>query len=294
MNRYKIFFLLAVFFMVIKSYGQDDYEFFGVVRLNDNTIISYRMVFTETNGNISGFSVTDLQGEHETKNVIEGKYDKKTKRIEFKENDIIYTKSSIAEEDFCFLNFKGKLKLNSRKTKIEGDFLGFFSDGSNCINGSLKLIGNETLYKRLNKLNRKIKKTKRIDKKSKEKFNAKKMLDSLRINTLKANEVTSVFWKEKQFKMIIWDAGKFDGDKVSIIINGKPILKNYKISHEKKEIVFDLKKKINSIEIKAENLGEIAPNTAKVLLLDGDKEIGLYTNLDKGKSTKISVIRRKQ
>ena len=72
------FFLLFFIGFNIFAYSQSQYEFFGVLRLygNEKNIISYRLVFNENNGKISGYSITDLDGAHETKNEIFGTFDK--------------------------------------------------------------------------------------------------------------------------------------------------------------------------------------------------------------------------
>jgi hypothetical protein len=90
-----LIFLLFPYFLL----SQNKYEFLGAVKLNgnDKTLITYRLVFEEKNGVINGYSVTDLDGIHETKNTISGTYDKKTKLLTFQENDILYTKSKFSQ-----------------------------------------------------------------------------------------------------------------------------------------------------------------------------------------------------
>ena len=94
MKNLKYFLQLFTLFS-LTNYAQVNYEFYGALKLNgnDKTIITYRLVFTEQNGKISGYSVTDLDGAHETKNVISGTYDKSKKQFSFQEKEILYTKS---------------------------------------------------------------------------------------------------------------------------------------------------------------------------------------------------------
>ena len=67
-------FLTLFTLLSLTGYSQVNYEFYGALKLNgnDKTIITYRLVFTELNGKINGYSVTDLDGVHETKNIISG------------------------------------------------------------------------------------------------------------------------------------------------------------------------------------------------------------------------------
>ena len=65
----------------------------------------------------------------------------------------------------------------------------------------------------------------------------------------------------------IWDDEKIDGDTLSINFNGKWVLKKHLLSKEEKTILLPLREnQTNEIIFHAENLGEIAPNTAAVRL----------------------------
>ncbi|NJM80858.1 MAG: hypothetical protein HC854_16850 [Flavobacterium sp.] len=110
---------------------------------------------------VSGYSVTDLNGAHETKNVISGTYNKKEKNFSFKEEDIIYTKSTFNKNSFCFVNYSGKVKLVNNSSKIEGDFKGLFKDKTKCIDGTVLLVGTDKIYKLVDKVNSKIQKSKK-------------------------------------------------------------------------------------------------------------------------------------
>ena len=68
MNK-KYFFLL--FLLSCQSlFSQLDHEFIGGIKLNDSTVITYLINFSEKDGNVTGYSITDLLGPDETKNII--------------------------------------------------------------------------------------------------------------------------------------------------------------------------------------------------------------------------------
>lgn len=288
----KKFILLFFLTFYIISKAQTSHEFMGIVKLNDSTLISYLLNFKESKGKITGYSITDLQGADETKNIIEGTYDKSTKIFSFKENDIEYTKSEYLQQDFCYINFEGKLKLTNKSSSISGKFVGMFNNSEKCIDGEIRLIGSEDLYQKLNSYDKKISKSKKVDSITKSKISFVKILDSLKTNSLKEGENTSVFWNSNRLTMDIWDAGKEDGDIISIYVEGKLILDKFLISHQRERISIDLNKKITEIKIVAENVGEIPPNTANIILFDKNKEIDLFTDLHHKKSTVISVIKK--
>ena len=88
-------------------------------------------------------------------------YDKKTKVFEFKENEILYTKSKFSESAFCFVNFSGKVKLVQNTSKLEGNFKGLFKNKTKCIDGTLQLVGSNKIYNLATKVNKKDTKVKK-------------------------------------------------------------------------------------------------------------------------------------
>lgn len=293
-NKNKIIFALLILQNLIAS-SQNSYEFFGAIKLNgdDATVISYRLFFEELNGKINGYSVTDLDGAHETKNVITGTYNKKEKLFTFKENEILYTKSQFSENSFCFVNFSGKVKLIENTSKLIGDFKGLYKNKNKCIDGTITLIGSNKIYNLVNKVNKKIQKSKKIDIETKEKNNPIKLLDDLKINKLSKDQNLNVFWETKTITIEIFDSGKEDGDIVNLYNGSKIILSNYKVTNKKKTITIELDS-TNKTEfvIEAINEGTITPNTSKIILIDKNRTFELMSNLNKKDKASITFIKK--
>ncbi len=288
--------LAALFFMIsLTFYAQEKYEYMGAVKLNGDikTVISYRLVFSESNGIVKGYSVTDLSGPHETKNAISGTYNSKTKEFSFKEEDIIYTKSTISDDMFCFVNFTGKVKLVNENSIMEGNFKGLFKNHQKCIDGTLTLVGSARIYKLVNKVNKKIQKSKKVNEADKKKFNPVNILDSLKVNSLTRSQNLNVFSKSGNVKLELWDNGKEDGDLVTLYLDGAILIKNYKVTNEKK--IFNLTvKNTSTLKITAITEGTVSPNTA-VMKIDADERvIEVYTNLKKDEDAYITLIKSKQ
>lgn len=287
-------FLTLLFFISNSFFGQAIYEFFGILKLNGDSksMISYRINFEEKNGKIKGYSITDLEGDHETKNVITGTYDAKSKIFNFKENEILYTKSTFSQNSFCFINYVGKIKLVNKNSKLEGDFKGIFKNNSTCINGTLSLIGSDKIYEKLNTMSKKIQNSKKIDQNTKNEVNPVQFMDDLKLNKLTKNQNMSVVWEDKKIKIEIFDAGKEDGDKINLYNGTKLILSNYEITNKKKIIEFEIEKDNLEFTIEAVSEGTIAPNTAKVILVDKNRSFELMTNLSKSEKAKITFIKK--
>jgi len=283
--------LFFFFFAAINCFAQENYEYLGAIKLNgnDKTVISYRLVFTENNGLIKGYSVTDLAGDNETKNIITGTYNRKTKELNFREETILYTKSEFSQDMFCFVNFSGKIKLVESNTKLEGNFKGLYKNNKKCIDGTLALIGSNKLYKLLNKINSKIQKSNKVEEKVKQKVNPIHILDSLKVNNLVRGQNLHVFTKYDSMTLEVWDSKDEDGDVINLYNNDKLILDNYKILNKKKKINISLEKGQNIFTIEAIDEGEMKPNTAMFQIIDQDRTFELMSNLKKGEKASITI-----
>lgn len=284
--------LFALFSVL--SFSQNKYEYIGVLKLNGDksTVISYRLVFTEDKGKIIGYSVTDLEGKHETKNEIRGTFNNKTNELVFNEQSILYTKSKIEPSSFCFVNFEGKVKIINQNSKIEGDFKGLFENSQKCIDGEIMLIGNDKLIKQLTKINKKLQKTNKVSEKQKNEFNPLRILDSLKLNRIGADENLSIFSKNNSIKIEFWDAGKEDGDIVNLFHNGKVVLRNYNVKNQKKRLDFKLVEGNNFFEIESVSEGAIIPSTPKINIIDKERNYEMMANLKKGEKAKLTIIKK--
>ncbi|WP_298287039.1 hypothetical protein [uncultured Lutibacter sp.] len=272
-------------------YAQNEQEYLGVIKLNDSSFISYRLNLFENNNLISGYSITDIGGDHETKSNITGTYNNKTNMLSFKEIGIIYTKSEISDYDFCYIHFEGKvLNVNSKKN-IEGEFRGLYSDGSTCIDGEIKLRNIEKIEKKAGKIDKIIQKSKRIDNTIKSTVSVAQTLDTLKMNILKPNQNLTMFSTSSEVKLKIYDAGKVDGDKINIYINDTIFLRNFVVNKKIKQLTIPLKSKSTTVQVEALNIGTISPNTAKIEIIDDENNINTLTRLKTREKTSITIVK---
>ena len=280
-----------VFLNVIFLLAQESNDYIGAIKLNDTAVITYRVKFDVSKGEVSGFSLTDFGGEHETKSSIKGKYDEENNMLSFNETGIIYTKSPVSENDFCniyFLPIKFKV---GQTNSIKGVFQGRYDDGSKCLDGEILLNAVERVEKRIAKVSKKVNKSKKVADSLKEQFNNLKILDKEALNVLKKDEVTSVFTKSKLVKFYIYDGGQIDNDEVTVLQDGKIILLNYKISEKKKLLEVSAISKKTTITIIANSVGAVGNNTTVIEVMDGNNTIKTLTNLNKDEKTKIDILR---
>ncbi|SEQ37106.1 hypothetical protein SAMN05421824_1476 [Hyunsoonleella jejuensis] len=290
MLRIRLLFFMTFFVSSVVN-TQNKFDYVGGVKLNDSLIITYKVNFEENKGQVKGYSITDIGGEHETRSNIFGEYNKDEKTLSFREIGIVYTKSPISQNDFCFLNTTLKNFVFGKTKKVRANFIGLFSDNTECINGELILSTQEKAEQRVQKVVNKINNSKKITDSVKQKLNEFNLMNVLKMNILKKDQTLSIFSKSSSIKLIVFDGGKLDGDEINIMINGETILNNYRANKSEKIIVLELKNKKTSIVIKANNEGEIAPNTVVVKLDDGTNEIKALSNLQTGETTQIDILR---
>ena len=284
--------ILLFFLSSFQLFSQDQSQYLGAIMLNDSSLISYKIVFSEKEGVIIGHSITDLNGPHETKSFLSGTFNEAQNTLVFKESGIIYTKSPVTQEDFCYIHFEGRLKNLNKRQQITGSFRGLYKDGKECINGEIKLANLELMNEKAVKLDKRIDRNLLVKKEDKEKINIKKSLDTLNMNLINKGETLSVFTKDEKITLIIYDAGKEDGDRINLTIAGKIILENYTVTKERKKIVINLESDQTPIEVLALNVGTSAPNTVRIEIKDSFNFVRTLTNLDENEKAGVVILKR--
>ena len=108
---------------------------------------------------------------------------------------------------------------------------------------------------------------------------------SLQKRDIEVQKVITV--EAKILKLAVWDNERVDGDKISLSLNGKWILRNYEIVKEKHNFEIELiPGQVNQLVFFAENLGTIPPNTSAInIQYEGyNKTHIMRSNLDKSGS----------
>ncbi len=87
----------------------------------------------------------------------------------------------------------------------------------------------------------------------------------------------------------LWDYGQVDGDRISLYLNGMPVLENFTLEKNKKQIVVKLSPDSNVLVMHALNLGSVPPNTASLNINDGinSQDINLGSDLKKSGALEI-------
>lgn len=96
------------------------------------------------------------------------------------------------------------------------------------------------------------------------------------------------------FRVDLYDNGDIDGDSISLFYNGRLLLQHKRLSDKAITLTLrsDDSKDLNELVMYAENLGEIPPNTALMVVTDGDNRYEVRIASDLQKSGVIRFIHK--
>ncbi|OYU54630.1 MAG: hypothetical protein CFE25_15170 [Chitinophagaceae bacterium BSSC1] len=116
------------------------------------------------------------------------------------------------------------------------------------------------------------------------------------IDTRQKNYIREIELDNDRIRVEIYDNGTIDYDSVSLHLNGKEVLAKTMLNHRsiKVNLQLDPTKEFNELSMFAENLGMIPPNTAALIVRDGQKEYQLLLQSDFSKSATLKLKVKKQ
>ena len=100
--------------------------------------------------------------------------------------------------------------------------------------------------------------------------------------------------ENETFKVDLYDNGDIDGDSISLFFNGRLLLSHKRLSDKAISLTLntDDSRDVNELVMYAENLGEIPPNTALMVVTDGGKRYEVRITSDLEKSGAIRFVHK--
>lgn len=107
--------------------------------------------------------------------------------------------------------------------------------------------------------------------------------------TRKKNIIKTISISQPTFHLSFYDNGEIDGDSITVFYNGKVVLANQRLSDKPISLTLTLDKNVkeNIVTMYADNLGTIPPNTALMIVTDGDKRYEVRMESDTEKSGSV-------
>lgn len=93
-------------------------------------------------------------------------------------------------------------------------------------------------------------------------------------------------------RLDFYDNGQVDGDSITVLVNGKVVLSHQRLTGQAVTtyVRIDLGNPFQEIEMVAENLGSIPPNTALLIITAGDKQHRLFLSSSEAKSAVVRFV----
>jgi len=113
-----------------------------------------------------------------------------------------------------------------------------------------------------------------------------------RIKESAFKEIPEIAVDTGEIRLDFYDNGEIDGDSISVVVNNKVVLTHEKLGAKPITtfLKIDLHNKFQEIEMIAENLGSIPPNTAMLIITAGDKRYRLFLTSTEAKSARVRFV----
>jgi hypothetical protein len=100
--------------------------------------------------------------------------------------------------------------------------------------------------------------------------------------------------ENETFRVDLYDNGEVDGDTISLMYNGKTLLLNKRLSDKAITLTLsaDRSQEVNELVMYAENLGSIPPNTALMVVTDGNNRYEVRITSDTQKNGAIRFVHK--
>lgn len=312
MGHRKTAFTVVFLLVVVTLFAQKkETELKGYLGVEGGESYTYRLSFTDSSGFIKGYSYTYLQEGKEVKASITGFIDKKNKTFSFKETSIIYNHGFESSTVICLINAALQLKIGNDGTEVYAGPI-TSSDIGNvyCGQGTVSFPASQTINELFQAAQ-----TEPVEQKAvaapKPARPVKIMYDTVReakdqpVKTtphydepekITAGTEKVIEWHSENIVLEIWDGGKIDGDVVTLSFNASVILKQYALTKDPKRITIPVSKNnsIETLSILANAEGNEPPNTANLLLIDGNRKYPIVAYNIIGKKAIIKIKRVQQ
>lgn len=233
---------------------------------------------------------------------VKGNYNPKNRQLRLYNIPVTYYGSISSMEVDCMMNLFATLRVSKAGSNLVGSFEGMQDNKYMCVDVSFNLALSADMSKQDSVITalRNFKEANQVWKPS-----AFDTLPAVNVVQRKVvNYVVENQFKEREnivaqeievdsdsLKVDFYDNGEIDGDSISVFFNNQLMAFSQKLSTRSLhfDITLDGTKEVNELSMFADNLGSIPPNTALMIVTDGEKqhEIRLSSSLEKNATIKI-------
>lgn len=113
-----------------------------------------------------------------------------------------------------------------------------------------------------------------------------------RIKESTFKEIPEIRVDTGQIRLDFYDNAQIDGDSITVLVNGNTVVSNQILGLKPITlfVTVDLRNTFHEIEMIANNLGSIPPNTALLIITTGEKRYQLFLSSTKAKSAMVRLV----
>lgn len=180
----------------------------------------------------------------------------------------------------CYVNAVLRWKIKKGKVQLTGVFSGKDKNHMICYQGTLEMEG------------RPEEEPFRVAPEKKD-TPPVAVIDTVAVGADKITEGVDkrIQWRSQVCTLEVWDGGVIDGDVITILHNGNPVLTDHTLTGERTRLILQLTGKNDTFTFVAGDEGGAPPNTAQALLFDGDQRHTITAFNKKGKTAKVVLSR---
>ena len=274
------FIIIHLFFGVFAQSSQ--MVFLGSITVSGGKSYPYKLFINDSDGVLTGYSVSDIAGADETKTLIKGSKNADRKQLTFRETKLVYTKSAT---EMCYLHSTLKAGSMQGAATLKGNFKGYRADGKTvCGKGKLLLVGAQDILDRLLEI------AKQDSTPTAPKMatpNTEHPINEAEIIKMLPGERKEIVCSSAAVELEIWDAKSNDGDIITLLQDGEPLLEQYNITYRHKVLHLRiLESGSTQLQLVAINEGSEPLNTARIKITSG----GVVQHIDASTTVGRDVI----
>lgn len=292
------------------SFAQkNNYELKGFMGVQGGESFTYKLSLKDSTGNIlSGYAYTYAKEANDVKAYVVAVVDRGNKTLSIREKEIVHNHYFESKATICLV--EAVLNYSAAENTISGPLITKTSgNGANCSSGGISFTNAAELSQLFNPQPQQAEPVIASTPKARPAAKAKPLTNEdnpfignsaqpvkqAPVEVKKTDNITegkdkTYAWKSDNIVLEIWDGNTVDNDKVNILYNGQEVLSNYTITKEKKKLTFPVGgNELNIITVIALNEGNEPPNTANILLTDGDVTYEVVAHNTIGKRAGIKI-----
>ena len=297
--------LLATVFVALNSYSQSVFGYwYGKANVKTKSSASnylVELVLQPEKGYVKG--VLNYYFKNTFRSMqVKGNYNAKKRELSLYNIPVTYYGSLSNMEVDCVMNLFATLRVAKVGSNLVGSFTGLPENKYTCVDISFNLAFSADMSKQDSVLTalRNFKEANQVWTPSQ--FDTlpavnvvqRKVINYVVENQFKEREnvlIEEIEVDSDSLKVDFYDNGEIDGDSISVFFNNQLLSFSQKLSTRSLHfnVGIDTTKEVNELSMFADNLGTIPPNTALMVVTDGEKqhEIRLSSSFEKNATIRI-------